>query len=271
MVQEEKIGLIAGNGNFPLVFTKEAKNFGVKEIVAVAFQNETSPKIEKYADCVTWIKIGELNKLIKAFQSKNITKAVMAGQITPTSMFKNMKFDLRMIALLAKIKNRKADTIFGAIAQELKKEGIVLDDSTKYLRSLLAQEGLLTKKKPSAQEMKNIEFGKKIAKEIGRLDIGQTVVIKEKAILAVEAFEGTNETIERGGRLGKQDVIVVKMSKPNQDMRFDVPVIGEKTLETLIKAKAKVLAIEADKTLVLDKEKVINLANKHSLTIIAIK
>lgn len=267
----DNVGLIAGNGNFPLLFIEEAKKAGVKEVIVVAFKKETKPEIEELADKVLWIKVGELNKLIKFFKNNGVTKAAMAGQITPTALFSKLKLDLRMIKLLASLKNKKADTIFGGIADELEKDGIILDDSTRYLKSIMPAPGLINKVKPNKMQLEDIDFGLTIAKEIGRLDIGQTVVVKEKAILAVEGFEGTNECIKRGGMLGKKNVVVVKTSKPDQDMRFDVPVVGEQTLKAAIEAKASVIAFEAEKTLLLDKEIIIKLANKNKISLIAVK
>lgn len=268
---QEKVGLIAGNGNFPLLFAKEAKKAGVKEVIAVAFKKETKPEIEDLCDKVLWIKVGELNKLINFFKNNGAMTAVMAGQITPTSLFSKLKLDLRMIKLLASLKNKKADTIFGGIADEMAKDNIILDDSTRYLKSIMPKPGLINKVKPNKEQLADIEFGLTIAKEIGRLDIGQTVVVKEKAILAVEGFEGTNACILRGGELGKKNVVVVKTSKPNQDMRFDVPVIGEETLKHAAQAKASVVAFEAHKTLLLDKEKIIKIANKNKISLIAVE
>lgn len=267
----DKVGLIAGNGNFPLLFATEAKKAGVNEVIAVAFKKETKPEIEDVCDKVLWIKVGELNKLINFFKNNGAKTAVMAGQITPTSLFSKLKLDLRMIKLLASLKNKKADTIFGGIADELKKDGILLDDSTRYLKSIMPPPGLINKVKPSKENLEDIDFGLTIAKEIGRLDIGQTVVVKDKAILAVEGFEGTNACILRGGELGKKNVVVVKTAKPNQDMRFDVPVVGELTLKAAIEAKAKVVAFESYKTLLLDREEVIKLANKNKISLISVE
>ncbi len=268
-MKERLLGLIAGNGKFPLLVAENARHAGVERIVAVAFHDDTSKEIEDLVDEVVWIRVGELGKLIKTFTRAGVTQALMAGQLTPTVMFKNLRFDWRMVKLMARLKNRKADTIFGAIADELQKEGVSLLDSTIFLSDHLPEPGLLTKRKLTNQEEEDVEFGRGIAKEIGRLDIGQTVVVKNKAVIAVEGIDGTDATIARGGELGKKDVIVVKVFKPNQDMRFDVPVVGMRTIETMIEAKARVLAIEAKKTLLLEKEEIIYEANKAKISIVA--
>lgn len=265
---ERTLGLIAGNGKFPLLVAENAKYDGIDKIVAVAFYGDTCKELESIVDEMTWLKVGELGKLIKVFRQAGVHQALMAGQLTPTVMFRNLRFDWRMIKLMTRLKNRKADTIFGAIANELEKEGIHLLDSTLFLNSHLPASGLLTRRKLSKKEEENVEFGRGIAKEIARLDIGQTVVVKNKAVLAVEGLDGTDATIRRGGELGKRDVVVVKVAKPNQDMRFDVPVIGIKTIETMIQSKAKVLAIEAKRTLLLEKEEIIAAANKAKISIV---
>lgn len=270
-MKERILGLIAGNGKFPLLVAQNARNDGIEKIIAVAFYGDTDKELENLVDEIVWIKVGELGKLIKTFTRNSVSQALMAGQLTPTVMFKNMRFDWRMIRLMTRLKNRKADTIFGAIADELEHEGIHLLDSTMFLNSNLPEAGLLTKRKLSRHEEEDIEFGYSIAKEIGRLDIGQTVVVKNKAVVAVEGIDGTDATIRRGGELGKKDVVVVKVSKPNQDMRFDVPVIGMKTIQTMIAAKARVLAIEAKKTLLLEKEEIIHEANKSKISIVVVE
>lgn len=265
----EKLGLIAGNGKFPLLVAENAKKDGVKKVVAVAFYGDTSKELAALVDEITWIHVGELGKLIKTFRRAGVTEALMAGQITPTVMFRTLRFDWRLLTLVTRLKNRKADTIFGAIANELAKEGIHLVDSTRFLNSHLPPAGILGRRRLSRKEREDVEFGRGIAKEIARLDIGQTVVVKNKAVLAVEGLDGTDETIRRGGALGKRDVIVVKVAKPNQDMRFDVPVIGLRTIEAMIQAKAKVLAVEAKKTLFLEKEETIQAADAAKMSIVA--
>jgi len=266
---ERILGLIAGNGKFPLLVAENARNEGIDKIVAVAFYGDTSEEINQLADEVTWIYAGELGKLIKAFRGSGVKQALMAGQLTPTVMFKKLRFDWRMIKLFTRLKNRKANTIFGAIADELEGEGVHLINSTLFLNSHLPDAGLLTKRKLSKREEEDVAFGTSIAKEIGRLDIGQTVVVKSKAVIAVEGIDGTDATIRRGGELVRKDVVVIKTAKPNQDMRFDVPVVGLRTIETMIQAKAKVLAVEAKKTLFLEKDEIIGAANRAKISIVA--
>lgn len=266
----DTLGLIAGNGKFPLLVAENAKKDGVKKVVAVAFHGDTSQDLEPLVDEIHWIQVGELGKLIKIFRRAGVEQALMAGQLTPTVMFRTLRFDWRMLSLVTRLKNRKADTIFGEIAGELDKEGIHLLDSTLFLNSHLPSEGLLTRRRLSRKEREDVEFGRGIAKEIARLDIGQTVVVKNKAVLAVEGLDGTDSTIRRGGVLGKRDVVVVKVAKPNQDMRFDVPVVGLRTIESMIQSKARVLAVEAGKTLFLEKEETIAAADQAKITIVAI-
>lgn len=267
----DKLGLIAGNGKFPLLVAENAKKDGVKKIVAVAFHGDTSRELEPLVDEIHWIHVGELGKLIRTFRRAGVTQALMAGQITPTMMFRTLRFDWRLLTLVTRLKNRKADTIFGAIANELAREGIELLDSTLFLNSHLPSTGVLTRRRLTRKEKEDVEFGRGIAKEIARLDIGQTVVVKNKAVLAVEGLDGTDATIRRGGRLGKRDVVVVKVAKPHQDMRFDVPVVGLRTIQAMIQARAKVLAVEAKKTLFLEKEETIAAADAGRITIVAVE
>ncbi|MCK5533501.1 UDP-2,3-diacylglucosamine diphosphatase LpxI [bacterium] len=264
-----KIGIIAGNGKFPFIFAQKAKKTG-KEIVIIALKGEADKQIEKIADKVYWINVGKLGKLIEVLKQENVKEAVMAGQVKHTRLFTEIKLDFRTIKLLGRIENKKTDSILGAVAQELEREGIKLLDPCLFLSSLLPKKGVLTLKKPTGEEKEDIKFGFEIAKKIAGLDIGQTVVVKNKCVLAVESLEGTNECILRGSQLGRGKIIVIKVSKPNQDMRFDVPVIGKKTIEVLIQAKVSVLAIEENKTLIFDREEVIFLANKAGISIVVI-
>ncbi len=264
-----KIGIIAGNGKFPFIFAQEAKKGG-KELVIIALKGEADRKIEEVGDKVYWINIGNLGELIKTLKEENIKEAVMVGQVKHTRLFTEIKLDFQAIKLLGKIKNKKTDSILGAVAQELEKEGIKLLNSTLFLSSLLPKKGVLTRSHPTGEEEKDIKFGFEIAKRIAELDIGQTVIVKNRCVLAVEALEGTNECIFRGSQLGREGVVVVKVSKPEQDMRFDVPVIGRKTIEVLIEAKASVLAIEENKTLIFDREEVIFLADKANISVVVI-
>ncbi len=267
---DEPLGLIAGNGKFPLLLASSCKKTHGVRIEAVGFRGETSPELEKQVDNLVWVGVGQLGKIINLFKKAGVSQAVMAGQIRPTRMFEKVKFDLRGLKLLSRLGNRKADSIFSAVADEMNKEGIRLLDSTTFLGEYLAKEGVLTRRQPSRQELEDVEFGVQIAKEIGRLDVGQTVVVKDKAILAVEALEGTDETIRRGGRLAGGETVVVKTAKPSQDMRFDVPVVGLQTIRTLKDSGGGVLAIEAHKTLILDQNEVVPLADRNGICIMGL-
>jgi DUF1009 family protein len=267
---EEPLGLIAGNGKFPLLLASYYKRRPDARIQAVGFRGETSPELANLVDELSWVGIGQLGKIIKFFKKAGISKVVMAGQIRPTRMFEKLKFDLRGLKLMSRLKNRKADSIFSAVADEMKTEGMDLLDSTFFLKEHLATEGILSSRQPTREEWEDARFGAQIAKEIGRLDIGQTVVVRDKAIVAVEALEGTDETIRRGQKLAGDGAVVVKMAKPFQDMRFDVPVIGTRTIRTLRQAGAAVLAIEAGKTLIIDKEDVFRLADTFGICIIGL-
>lgn len=265
----DKIGLIAGNGQFPLVFAKAATAEGL-EIVAIAHKGETMPELTDLVSRIYWVSVGELGRLIKILKDEGIKNAVMVGGITKTKVFGNVWPDMRALKLLSKVRYLRDDGILRAFAAELHKEGIIVRESTLYLSSILTPKGNLTNRKPNDREMKDIEFGWSVAKEIGRLDIGQCVVVKENCILAVEAIEGTDETIRRGGKLGKGDAVVVKVSKPNQDMRFDVPAVGANTIQTMQQAGASCLAIEAGKTIIFDREQMVRLAEKFDICIVGI-
>ncbi len=264
------LGLITGNGSFPELVVTEAKKQGMR-VVLCAIQGETSKDIEKKADACCWIRVGQLGRVIEFFKKEGADQAIMAGKITKTNLFKGeVQPDLEMIKAMTKIKNHSDDSLLGAIADHLNQKGIRVLSSTTYLtESSLPKKGILTKQKPSKKELDDIEFGWNLAKEMGRLDVGQTVVVKNQAVLAVEAIEGTDEAILRGGKLGSGDVVVVKTAKPKQDMRFDVPTVGLNTLNVLIQARAKVLAFEAGKTILLDHEEFIKKANDHKISIIA--
>ncbi|MEW6381598.1 MAG: UDP-2,3-diacylglucosamine diphosphatase LpxI [bacterium] len=265
----EGLGLIAGSGQFPIVVANEAKKQGLR-VVAVGINRITSPNLLFSVDKLSWIELGNLSKLIKEFKAEGITKAIMAGQIRHVNLFREIRIDWRTLLLLKRLINKKADTILGAVADELEREGIHILDSTQYLAPLLPQPGVITKRKPSKKEMKDIEFGFEIAKRIAGADIGQTVVVKDMTVVAVEAMEGTDETIRRGGVIGGKKTVVVKVSKPNQDMRFDVPVIGLGTMKSLKEAQAAVLAIESGKTLFFDREEVIAEADAENISLVSI-
>jgi len=269
-IENRKIGLIAGNGKFPLIFAQEAKRVGT-EVIALAIKKETSPSLENLVDRIHWVNVGQLGDLIEICKKEGITRAVMAGQVRHTHLFGQVRLDARAMALLAGVKDKKANSLLGAVADELLREGIELIDSATYLSHLLPSPGILTRRKPTQKEWRDIEFGHKMAKEIAGLDIGQTVVVKDQTVLAVEGMDGTDRTIKRGGKLGRGDVVVVKVSKPQQDRRFDLPIIGERTVEVLKQAKAKVLAFSARSTILLDREKVVKSANQNGISLVAVK
>ncbi|MBW1863582.1 MAG: UDP-2,3-diacylglucosamine diphosphatase LpxI [Deltaproteobacteria bacterium] len=262
------IGLIAGGGQFPLMIAEVAKKQGFR-VMAVAHHGETEPSLSDRVDDVVWIKLGQLGRLINALKKKGVTKALMAGTITKKRMFENIRPDLKGFTVMSKLAIFHDDNILKAVAGELAKEGIEIVSSTSYLPELLAPPGCLTKRKPNKSEREDIHFGWKVAKELGRLDIGQCVVVKEKTVLALEAIDGTDETLFRGGRLAGEKAVVVKVSKPNQDLRFDVPSIGLKTVKVMSQVKASVLAIESGKTLMFDKPEMIAHADKAGISIIS--
>lgn len=263
-----KYGLIAGNGKFPFMVVEGARRAGVSLSVA-AIREETDPEIERIADRVQWVGIGQLGKMIRFFKDEGVERAVMAGQVKHVQIFSRAIPDARMLKMLLRLPRRNTDAIIGAVANELSSEGIELIDSTFFLRDYVPSAGTLTKRAPDDRERENIDYGLEIAKEIARLDLGQTIVIRAKACVAIEAMEGTDETIRRAGKLAKGRLTVVKVAKPAQDMRFDVPVIGIPTIETMHGAGATCLSITADKTLIFDRDETIRLANEKKIAIVA--
>ncbi len=267
---ENRLGLIAGNGKFPILFAIEARRKGT-EIVAIGIKEETSKELEKYVAKIHWLGVGELSRLLKIFSEECISSAVMAGQVQHKHLFDGaIKIDPRMWDLLNKLKDKKTDSLIGAIAGVLESSGIKLLESTTFLWDYLPEKGILTDKELSGENIADIEFGRDIAKSIAGLDIGQTVVVKNKTVLAVESIEGTDEAIKRGAKYGKEGIVVVKVSKPAQDMRFDIPVIGPETMSLLKELQASCLAIEAKKTLIIDKNETIKAANDSGIGIIAL-
>ena len=267
----KKIGMIAGNGKFPIIFAQSAKSSADLELVAIGIINDTSRRLSKFVDKIYWIQAGQYNRLIEILKNEQISKLAMVGQISPRKLFdKRIVVDEELLDLLENIRNKKADTIFGAVANKLEQKGIEIINSTTYMKDYLPAKSTLTSRVPTEQEWEDINFGRETAKAIANLDIGQTVVVKQKAVLAVEAFEGTDRTIRRGGMIGGGNIVAVKVSKPKQDLRFDIPVIGPRTIKTLIKARAACLAIEADKTLVIDREDCIKLADKYGISVVAV-
>jgi len=268
----DPLGIIAGNGEFPLLLARAARQQGL-HTVAVAFEGETNPDITQAADETDWVRLGQLDKLINVFTKRNITRAVMAGGITPANLYKNLSLDFRMIAVAARLKVRNAETIFGAIADELKKDGIELLDPRPFFGDQVPQPGNLTRRAPNRDQQDDITFGLKIAKAVAALNIGQTVVVKKGTVLAVEGFEGSDECIKRGGLLAgeKGGAVVVKVAKPNHDFRFDIPCVGARTIESCAAGRIAVLAVEAGATLLLDKDKVLEAADKQGLRIVAVE
>jgi DUF1009 family protein len=263
------IGLIAGNRQFPFLFARAARDQGYK-IIAAGIVGDTSPLLYFSVDKFQYFKVGELKKLFEYFRGCSVAQVIMAGQVNQDNLFNPaVRLDEEFQALNDALRDRKADTIFTAVADRLSKEGMTLLDSTFLLKKYLSPRGTLTKRGPTVSELKDIEFGLTIAKLMGAIDIGQTVVIKEKAIVAIEAMEGTDGAILRGGQIAREGSVVIKTSKPAQDSRFDVPVIGPRTIQTMTRVKAVCLAIEAGKTLIIDREKTISLANQAGICIVA--
>jgi len=263
------IGLIAGNGKFPIIFARAAKSQGIK-VVAAAVHGDTSFFLRFVVDQIQWFKVGEMEKLFDFFSGQDIKKLIMAGQVNPENLFdEKVEMDEVTQSLFDALKDRKADTIFGAVADQLSSRGMELLDSTFLLDAFLAPQGTLTRRGPSLDELEDIRFGKLIAKSMGALDVGQTVVVKDKAIVAIEAMEGTDRCILRGGQIARQGAVVVKMSKPKQDLRFDVPVVGPRTMKNLIQAGVGCLAIEAGKTIMIDKETCLKMANQAEISIVS--
>jgi len=249
-----------------LMVARGARNMGYR-VVAVAHHGETEVTLEREVDNIRWIKLGQFGKLLQTLKSAGATKAIMAGSITKKKMFENVLPDLKGLALMTKLTIFHDDDILRAVSQALEREGIQVVSSTYCLPELLAPAGCLSDRRPTKEEMRDIEVGWKVAKAIGRLDLGQCVVVRRKTVVAVEAIEGTDETILRGGRLAREKAVVVKVSKPNQDMRFDVPAVGLRTVETMARVKASALAIEAGKTLIFDKEQMLRCAKENSIAI----
>jgi len=264
-----RLGIIAGKGKFPLLIAEEARKRGYTTLV-VAHTGLTSGEIEGIADRVHWIKIGEMNRLIKILQEEGVTEAVMAGGVSKRFMFQDVEPDSRALSLLFRIEDRKDDTILRAVAEELEREGISIHGATEYVQSILADRGVLTKTGPGDEEWRDIEFGMEMARNIGRLDIGQCVVVKDRAVLAVEAIEGTDEAILRGGRLAGSGAVVAKCCKPGQDIRFDLPTVGPGTIDAMRGVSARVLAIEAGMTIMIDRESMIESANRAGISIVGI-
>ena len=262
------IGIIAGNGFYPETFVRAARKAEPSSrLVVVAFENETRPDLEPQVDSLQWFRVGQLSKLIKYFLKEGVKEAVMIGQISPGNFFE-LRPDLRILMMLARVKKRNAETLFGAIADEMAKDGITLLPATTFLEDHLPAAGHVAGPPTKPRTLEDLEYGFGIAKQTSALDIGQSVVVRHGTVLAVEAFEGTNACIRRGGELGRnKEAVLVKVSKPNQDFRFDVPVIGPQTIENCAEAGLIAIGIEAGKTLLLEKDKVLKLCAQHKISI----
>ena len=265
------LGLIAGNRSLPLEFARHARAAGVKKLVAVAFDNETDPELAKLVDDIVWLKVGQLSKMIAAFTQRGVRHCVMAGQIAPRNLFE-LRPDFRALALLMRLREKNAHTLFGAIADELQREGVELIEATPWLKPFMPQTGFQLGPKPSAAQQADVEFGFRIAKEVSRLEIGQTVVVKDGTVLAVEGFEGTDKCLARGGELAGPvgGAVAVKVAKEKHDLRFDIPCLGPQTLEACAAARIAALAFEAGKSLLLEQETCAQLARRHKLALTTI-
>lgn len=269
-IRNSNIGIIAGGGQFPLLFIEAAQKAG-RRVVVVGHKNETDPKVAEAADAFCWVKLGQLGKIISFFKKQFVFETVFLGTITKTKIFRDVLPDLKALTLWNKIDRRQDDAILRAIAAAVEAEGINVVESTLYLRHLLFPTGVLTKNKPSRSQRKDIEFGWQNARAIGGLDIGQCVVVRDCTVLAVEAIDGTDATIRRGGMLAKEDAVVVKVRKPGQDFRFDLPATGHKTIKTLASVDGAVLAVEAGQSILFDREKTIAAANKNGIVIVGVR
>ena len=262
----EKIGLIAGKGQFPILCAQAARGRGVG-VVAVAHREETDPMLADLVDEFHWVYVGQLGKIIRIFKYAGVSRALMAGAINRGRLFKHFRPDLRAINLIRRVGVGHDDRLLRGVAAELESEGITIVPATIFLEELIAPAGLLGRHRPTANQMKDIEFGFQIAKEIGRLDIGQCAVVRHRVVVALEAVEGTDETIRRGGRLAGPGTVVVKVCKPGQDLRFDLPAVGLGTIAAMQEAGAKVLAIEAGKTLMFDRPEMLKQADRAGIAV----
>ena len=261
------LGIIAGNGVYPRLLADAARKAGVKEISAAAFTGETDPVLQQHVDVLEWMRVGQLNRLLTFFRAHDIHHAIMAGQIAPKNLF-DLRPDWKALMLLGTLKERNAESIFVAIADELAKIDVDLLPATTFLEDFLAASGLIAGPKLSRNEEDDVDLGWRIAKEIARLDIGQTVLVRNGTVVAVEALEGTNDAIRRGGELAGRGSVMVKVAKPSQDMRFDVPVIGLETIRIAAEARLRVIAVEAGKTLLLERDAIVDLANHSKISIV---
>jgi DUF1009 family protein len=267
MQTPDALGIIAGSGVYPLLLADAARVAGVKRIVVAAFNGETSADITNRADEIEWLRVGQLGKLLSLFRDADVKHAIMAGQIAPGNLF-SLRPDFQAMFLLARLKQRNAESIFSAIADQLAENQVELLPATTFLDHLLAPRGHIAGPKLKEREEEDIILGFTIAKQLSALDVGQTVVVKNGTVLAVEAFEGTDEAIRRGGSLGRKNAIVIKVTKPDQDMRFDVPVIGTETFRVAAEAKVRAIAVEAGRTLLLEKAALLDLAERTKISLV---
>lgn len=265
----QRIGLIAGNGRFPIIFADNARRMGYT-VSAIAHVGETLPELEGHVDRIHWIKIGQFNKLIQALKGDGVVQAVMLGGINKTHVFTTVRPDFRALAVASRLRRLKDDDILREIAAELEREGIQIRESTFGLQGILVEEGALTRRQPNKKEWDDIRYGWEVAGDIGRLDIGQCVVVKDLVIVAVEAVEGTDEAIRRGGALARDGAVVVKRCKPQQDLRFDLPAVGPRTIETMVSVKARVLAVEAGRSVLLDRAEMLPMADRAGIAVVGI-
>ncbi|HTL16252.1 MAG TPA: UDP-2,3-diacylglucosamine diphosphatase LpxI [Patescibacteria group bacterium] len=268
----QELGLIAGNRLLPLVFARQARAQGLKKLVAVGFEGETDPSLAKLVDELIWLRVGQLSKMIAAFTSRGIKHCVMAGQIAPKNLY-DVRPDLRAMGILLRLKEKNAHTIFGAIAAELKKDGVELIEATPWLRALMPDKRFHLGPKLSKEQSQDLEFGFRIAKAVSQHEIGQTVVVKKGTVLAVEAFEGTDNCLTRGGQLGGRDggAVAVKVARRNHDFRFDIPCVGPQTLAACAAARIAVLGLESGTTLLLEQQSCEQLANENRISITTIE
>src|SRR3990167_876410 len=265
-----RYGLIAGNGQFPFLVLEAARSRGIEMVVA-AIREEASPEIETRATRLHWLGLGELSRLIRVFKQEGVSRALMAGQVKHTQIFSAIRPDWKLMQLLFSFKEKNTDALIGGVAKVLLEEGIVLEDSTVFLEPLLAEEGILTQRPPTAEERRNLDYGRKVARGLAQFDIGQTVVVADGACIAVEAMEGTDATIRRAAQLADEKPLsVIKVSKPNQDMRFDVPVVGLPTIAVMQECGATALSVDAGKTLLFDRDELIAHADAAGITIVRV-
>jgi UDP-2,3-diacylglucosamine hydrolase len=267
--EREPVGLLAGNGRFPLVFARTARAEGVR-VVAVAHEGETDPTLAEYVEAITWIKVGQLEPVVRAFRTHGVRRAVMAGGIHKAALMTGFVPDERGARVLSRLRAWSDDAVLREVAAELENEGIEVVESTLFLTSILTPAGQLVGPELDATQRRDVEYGMQVARGIGCYDVGQTVVVKSRVVLAVEAIEGTDEALKRGGRLGRGGAVAVKVSKPGQDLRFDVPAVGPTTVEACRDAGIAVLALEAGRTLLLEKERLLHAAKEAGLAVVGV-